>query len=280
MKKIITLLMALLLCFGLTGCAKLDYIFNGEDVAEPKPLPLIYEHKIVAGTTLEDLGNGYYQATLNGMIKFDYFPKNIALFLNGNIVNVEPESVVYANVIANDNSTATWYVATFNKAVFNFPKIDAGKSNLTVYAEDTKGTMYITKTTLTLTSEKALTGCTLYGKDLTAQYPMFNDFGLDNGEIMFEFTGRNVEGSVDLSGYPIEFVHGNLLKHEVGQLVEIESPELICYQVKGWLNKFTGDVYVPDENGKVSFLSDGGAMQLCAIWELAPGSSIGPEIEL
>lgn len=272
--------MVLLFCCGLTGCAKLDYIFNGEDIAEPKPLPLIYERKIVAETTLEDKGNGFYQATLNGMIKFDYFPQNIALFLNGNIVNVEPASVIYANVIANDNSTSTWYVATFNNAPFNFPKIDAGTSNLTVYAEDTKGTMYITKTTLSLTSEKALTGCTLYGKDLTAQHPVFNDFGLDNGEIMFEFTGRNVEGSEDLSGYPIEFKHGHVLKHVAGQLVEIESPELICYQVKGWLNKFTGDVYVPDENGKISFISNGGAIKLYAIWEIMPGTAIGPEIAL
>ena len=280
MKKIITLLLALVLCFGLTGCDKLDYIFNGAETKEPEPLPLIYERKIVSELTLEDKGKGYYQAEINGMMKFDYFPKNIALFTNGNISYIEPERVVYANVIANDNTTSTWYVATFNHEAFNFPTLSAGTSNYTVYAEDTKGTMYVSQTLLTLTSEKALTGCTIYDELSNVEHKLFNDFNLKNGEVMFEITGRDATDSLNLSGYPIEFKTSNPLKHEQGDVVEIEAPETFGYELKGWLNEITGYIYVPDANGKITFQSQGGALRLCAIWQQAPNVSTGPEIEL
>lgn len=277
MKKIITILLALLLCFGLTGCATLDYIFNGEkEPAEPEPLPLIYERKIVSEITLEDKENGYYQASLNGMIKFDYFPKEIALFLNGNIANVEPESVVYANVVANDNTTSTWYVATFKNETFNFPSISAGTSNVTVYAEDTKGTMYVTPTTLTITSEKALYSCTVYDENSDAEYCLLNDFGLENGEIILDMTGRYAIGSRDLSGYMIEFNNDTVINHIVGQTVEIILPTALGYDCKGFVNDLTGHIYTPNENGKITLVSLGGAVRLSAIWEIAPGTSTGP----
>lgn len=281
MKKLITVLMALLLCFGLTGCATLDYIFNGEEDnrAEPGMLPIIYESKIVAETRLLSKGDGYYDAEVNGMMKFDYYPNNIVLYSDGNLASIEPESVVYANVVANDNTISTWYVATFRQAKFFLPKINAGTSTLKVYAEDTKGTMYVTQTSLNITTNKTIYGCTFYNEYTGEGLSVLNDFGLENCEIMFELTGRESENSLDLSGWPIDMAE-NPLKYEIGKTIEIPSPVAFGYKLKGWQNILTGYVYSADANGITRFTSQGGALMLSAIWEKAPGVSFGTDIFL
>ena len=278
MKKIITLLMALLLCVCATGCAELEYIFGPSKKPEVQVLPTIYERKIVAEAKVEEDFAGYYKATLNGMVKFDFYPNNITLLCNGYASNVEPESIVYANVVSNNNTYSNWYVATFNYAQFNFEKLNAGTFPLTMYAEDDKGTMYVVQTTLTLTSPKNLTGNVIYDDNTNDEFRLFNTCGLTNG-IYYDVSGISTDEYVSLLGWPVD-IEEVLTTHAEGERVVLQSAECFGFILKGWKNLYTGQTYYVDKNGKCEIVFPGGGFILTALWEIDPNVAVGPEIEL
>lgn len=270
--------MALLLCLCATGCAELEYIFGPNKKPEVQVLPTIYERKIVAEAKLEEDYAGYYKATLNGMIKFDFYPNNITLLCNGFACVVEPESIVYANVVSNQNTYSNWYVATFNYAQFNFEKLNAGTFPLTMYAEDDKGTMYIVQTTLTLTSPKNLTGNVIYDEKTTTEFKLFNDVGLTNGSIYYDASGISADEYVSVIGQPVSIAQV-LTTHEQSEQVALQSASCFGYIFKGWKNLYTGQTYcVDDETCELIF--PGGGFILTALWEVDPNVAVGPEIEL
>lgn len=156
MKKIISILMVVLLCFGLTGCAELEYIFGSKDNSEKEKLPQIYEKQLVAEITVEPGLNDEYKTTLNGLMKFEFYPKNVTLTYNGYSAKVEPVSVVQAEIVYLDGTTAVYYVATFNRAEFMFERVQVGIAPVSVSAETNEGETYSVYSNLTLTSEKEL----------------------------------------------------------------------------------------------------------------------------
>ena len=156
MKKIISILMVVLLCFGLTGCAELEYIFGQKDKPEAQELPIIYDKQIVAEIKVEPGIDDEYTTKLNGLMKFDFYPNNVTLSYNGYSVVVEPVSVVQSKVIYQDGRSDVWYVATFNNANFVFDKVSVGTFPVNVYATNDQGTTYVVNATLTLTSDKEL----------------------------------------------------------------------------------------------------------------------------
>lgn len=279
MKKIITLLMALLLCVCATGCAELEYIFGPNKKPEVQVLPTIYERKIVAEAKIEEDNAGFYKATLNGMVKFDFYPNNITLLCNGYTSAVEPESIVYANVVSNNNTYSFWYVATFNYAQFNFEKLSVGTFPLVVYAEDDKGTMYVVQTTLTLTSSKNLTGNVIYDEKSNIEFKLFNDIGLTNGSIYYNVLGENFENYVSSGGYYVK-LENEKTTHAQGDRIILQKAECFGFIFKGWKNEYTGHIYFVDENGVCEMVFPGGGFKLMAIWEIDPNIAVGPEIEI
>lgn len=279
MKKIITLLMALLLCACATGCAELEYIFGPNKKPEVQVLPTIYERKIVAEAKIEEDYAGFYKATLNGMMKFDFYPNNITLLCNGYTSAVEPESIVYANVVSNNNTYSFWYVATFNYATFNFEEMQAGTFPLVVYAEDDKGTMYVVQTTLTLTSPKELTGNVIYDEKTNTEFKLFNDIGLKDDSIYYNATRCELVGSVNVAGWPVE-IENRITTHAEGEKIVLQQPKCFGYIFKGWQNVYTGTTYYINENGTCEITFPGGAFILGAIWEIDTNIAVGPEIEI
>ena len=156
MKKIIALLMAILLCFGLTGCAVFEDLFAPKEEIEVEKLPQIHDTEIVAEITVAPEEGSEYKTTLSGLMKFDFYPKNVTLSYNGYDAIVEPVSVFQAEVVYLDGTTSTYYVARFNRAEFMFEKVEIGTKPVSVSAYDNEDERYEVYSDLTLTSDRVL----------------------------------------------------------------------------------------------------------------------------
>ncbi len=156
MKKIIAILLTVLICFGLTGCAVFEGLFAPQEDLEVEALPQIYEREIVAEITLVPEGENKYETTLSGLMIFDFYPKNVTLSYNGYDAIVDPVSVFQAEVVFLDGTSSTYYVAQFNRAEFMFEIVEVGTKPVSVSAYNNENKRCEVYSDLTLTSYRTL----------------------------------------------------------------------------------------------------------------------------
>ena len=283
LKKIIAIILTLMLCVSMCGCAQLEYIFTGKEPETPatQQLPIVYERDIEAEIEVEKLTSRQYHTELNGFMKFDFYPNNVTLFYNGMTAKVEPTSIVYAKVIGLDGTNSTWYVAEFESVPFIFEKIGKGENLVIVYADDDKGTTYVVQQTgLTLNSNVELENNLVVDKynavelieeneNISSGYYIWNDGGntyYSQGSKQYvlnkesyaweEKTWNYPEGTSSVSGVQI-WSDGNNIYYSTGTKHLVLNRETDTWENKTWygFNEIQG--YCVWNDGENTFYSKG-----------------------